>query len=352
MSVFSKYRKTDNIKQGALFGIELELEGVEQDDVPDLVRRYATVTNDGSLRNGIEIVTAPLSLSEVARFAKAYASWAAKASPILSERTSTHIHVNVQDMEYEQLRSFLWLSVACESVLLEYCSTKRRNNTYCYPTSKTTNTVSWYRELLLRSKEDNLSGSFLRNAPKYLAVGMFRFHDYGTVEFRMFDATTDGATLCGWCDMIDSLRSLAIDHTVEQLRDRKQQEGVLSLLTQAIIAHRGEVPDERLEFILNRGIEMANDIVTPVLTLEQIMAKHAELFPERATEVIIRGQFGAKLLTLSQEDLEAYLRKFTREEFEEEYGGNALYTLFTEMASNPVQAANVVVTVRNVYRFN
>lgn len=353
VSVYQSLRGRENIREGTYFGIELEIEGVSSDDVPESLRRFSKVVGDGSLREGIEVVTNPLSLEEVAEFASMYSRWARKHPVSLSERCSTHIHVNVQDMDYEQLRSFLWLSVAVEGVLLSYCSSQRQNNTYTYPTSKTVNMVSVYRELLLRSQSGNLSG-FVRNVPKYTAVGIFRFHDYGTVEFRMFDATTDANTLVSWCSMINELRDLAMTNTVEQLRDRKIQEGVLSLLTTTIINYRGAAADlNDLTFILEKGIQMANDIVTPVLTREQIMAKHAELFPEKAPDTILRGSFGAKLLAIETEaNLVSYLRKFSRSDLESEYGSAPLFTLFSEMSSNPVKAADIIITMRRIYNYS
>ncbi len=352
-SVYKLFRNKSSVRTGSYFGIELEIEGVNRDATEDAgFLRYSRVVEDGSLRNGIEIVTNPLTLREVDRFADAYAAWAEKASPVITERCSTHVHVNAQDMNYEQLRSFLWLSAAVEGVLMEYCSDWRRNNTYCYLNSKTTNTVAWTRELLLRSQSGNMVLQYLqRGTPKYTAVGLFRFHDYGTVEFRMFDGTTSASSIKAWCGMLNSLRELAMEFTVEQLRDKKYRDGMLSILTTAILSHRGDIPDDRLTLILDKGLAMANDIVRPAMTFAQIMETHARLFPEAAPEVINRGQFGAKLLSLPPSDLEAYLSKFNRGDFEEAYGqgGSALYTLFTEISHTPVAAANVILAVRKAY---
>lgn len=351
-SVYKLFRNKETVREGTFFGIELEIEGVSISDTEDAgFLRYSRVIEDGSLRGGIEIVTNPLKQIEVVKFATLYQEWAANASPVISERCSTHIHVNVQDMNYERLRSFLWLSAAVEGVLLEYCSAWRRNNTYCYLNSKTTNTVPYLRELLLRSQTGNMVLQYLqRGTPKYTAVGLFRFHDYGTVEFRMFDGTTSADAIIGWCDMLASLRQMAWTHTVEELRDRKYHDGVLSLLTNAILSHRGEIPDDRLTLLLDKGLQMANDIVRKPLTREQILEVHARLFPEAAPEVITRGTFGAKLLSLPESDLVVYLSKFNREDLEEAYSGsNALYTLFTEMAASPVRAAEIIVEIKRLY---
>lgn len=354
-SVYGLLRARNTMK-GAYFGIELEIEGVSPDSTEDAsMLQHSRVIEDGSLRNGIEIVTNPLRFSEVQVFAGLYEQWAREASPVLSERCSTHIHVNVQDLTYEQLRSFLWLSIAVEQVLLEYCSTMRRNNTYCYTTNKSVNTAAWYRELLYRSKDnDNLSQFLQRGTPKYCAIGLFRFADYGTVEFRMFDGTVTANHIVTWCSMIDSLRDLAVQYTVEELRDRKLRDGVLSLLTTTVLEQRGEIPDDRLSTLLNRGIEMANDITRKPMTLDQLLNVHRTLFPHKAPDSIERGQFGPKLVALLEQgglaSVQAHLSKFNRGEFEDAYGAsNALFVLFNELSSNPVLAADIVITVRSAY---
>lgn len=354
MSVWQKLTRRSP-KEGALFGIELEIENVCEEDTEDAsFRQFASVTTDGSLRDGIEIVTLPLRLSDVEQFASLYEDWATESDVTLSERCSTHIHTNVSDMDYEQLRSFLWLSTVVEPVLLEYCTDVRRSNTYCYKTSDVTNTSSWLRGLLYHSQQDSLSRYLGDNQPpKYCAVGLFRFQDYGTVEFRMFDGTTSAANIMAWCRMIDSLRQSAINLTVEQLRDKKQREGLLSLLTETI-KQSGTIPDDRLISLLDKGVEMANDIVRKAMTFQEIVEKHKELFPNRVPLAIVRGTFGVELLTAYNTGgiaaVQRHVSQFNRSAFITEYGSSdGLFNLFREINKDIVVAAEIVTVVRQQY---
>lgn len=337
MSFWSELRGRNIQHEGAKFGIELEVEGVEPDDVPDELRDYCTITSDGSLRNGIELVTAPLTLDQVHTLAPMYTAWASE-SVTLSERCSTHIHVNVQDMTTDQFKAFLWLCIAIEPALMSTVSEFRQNNVYCYPVYKVGNLVKTYRTLF------NSPSHFFQNVPKYCAVGLFRLREYGTVEFRMFDGTTDGEDLIRWCTLLQSIRDKALNSTIQSLQDRKTTDGLRTLLTQDF-----NISDDTLE----EGIRMANDIFSKRMTTEELLAFHASLFPEEAPLQIVRGQFGRACLQAKRDNqLANFLANFTRDDFLEQYGGlpQPLYSLFAEISTEgPLEAADVVVAVSSVF---
>lgn len=338
MSFWSDLRGRNVVHEGCKFGIELEVEGVEPDDVPDELRDYCSVTSDGSLRNGIELVTTPLTLGQVAEFAPLYTEWASE-NVTLSERCSTHIHVNVQDMTEVQFKAFLWLCIAIEPALMSTVSEFRQNNVYCYPVYKTGNLVKSYRTLFENPN------NFFTNVPKYCAVGLFRFREYGTVEFRMFDGTTDGEDLIRWCTLLQSIRDKALTSTIKSLQDRKTTDGLRTLLTQEL----NILSDDTLE----EGIRMANDIFSKRMTAEELLAFHVSLFPEEAPLQIVRGQFGRTAMQhLQAGTLTDYLGNFTRDDFLEAYRdvNQPLYALFTEVSSeNPIAAADMVVAVSQTF---
>lgn len=305
--------------KGSLFGVEVEIErdgGFDSADF-DGVALFARLESDGSLRNGIEIVTAPLNTDQAHQFSEWYDTFVARTDINLSERCSTHIHVNVQDLTIDQFRSFLWLSIATEPVLMALCSPQRQNNTYCVPVYNSTNLSSWWGELigLLSDKSFGTAATYLRNAPKYAAIGGFRLKDYGTLEFRMFDGLAQGAQLRTWILFLDALRDMAKMFTVEQLRDEKHTKGVLSILAPVIAQAAASVTN--VSALLEKGIEMANDSVRKPMTLEDILAKHHELFPEEAPFVVNRSTFPRILLEST--DLPQLLRKVDTEQLQQVY---------------------------------
>lgn len=338
MSFWCSLRGRSNpIHVGSLFGIELEVEGVSPDDVPDSLLSTFSITEDHSLRNGIELVSRPITLAQVEAVAPVYTEWASEVVT-LSDRCSTHIHVNVQDMTEDQFKAFLWLCIAIEPALMSTVSEVRQENVYCYPVYKTTNLVHKYRELFTQPN------SFFSSTPKYCAIGLFRLREYGTVEFRMFDGTTNGSDLVRWCSLLDSLRTKALTSTIESLRDRKTVHGLRTLLT-------NELNVDLSDDILEEGIRMANDIFKKRMTVEDLLSVHASLFPEEAPKQIVKGRFGAECLEQDRlGTLESYLTNFNREQFLEVYGTQPLFSVFAEISGeNPVAAASVVNKVRIAY---
>lgn len=335
MTSLFKYLHDRTPLSGTLFGIELEVErdGGFGDEEYDGLEQFGRAVEDGSLRQGTEIVTSPLTLPQVQEFADWYDDWKETAGVELSERCSTHIHVNVQDMNPAQLRSFIWLSIACEEVLMLFASQQRKNNTYCVTVRDSVNLSSWWADILYRFENKNGLADAIRSAPKYAAIGGFRLRDYGTVEFRMFDGLSEGKRLKDYCAILESLRMTAMTTPVEKLLDDKIQKGVLSVLTPVILSY---FPNnaESLVQLLELGIEMANDTTRKTMSLQEILDMHKKLFPEEAPAIIIRGQFARVILDGVNKGMsvQEILGKYQKGNFEQEYGRDSgIQKLFYEL---------------------
>jgi hypothetical protein len=356
MSVFSWF-KGGKIREGALFGIELEVEGEPRVTPLGALYKYFNSVPDGSLRDGVELVSIPLTFEQAQEAADMYTAYCANIRVNLSPRCSTHIHVNIQDMEYEQLRSFIWLAAALEPVLLRYCSELRNHNTYTVPMYNATNLVQWWRDLLKHMQagnRDNVQAMLTGGAPKYCAVGAFRMYEYGTIEFRMFPGCKDGRKLMGWIGMLNSIRELAMTHSVELLRDRKIQQGVRTLLTEQLLEMRKAVSLSELDSLVEKGVEMANDITRGVKTVEDLLRVHKQLFPDSAPFVVERGMFGQHLLgnNTTPAALEAFVRTVSVDEVNAAYGRDQkLLVLYKELmaVTDPVTAADIIITLKRVW---
>lgn len=337
MSVWQEVRNKKP-KSGCLFGIELEIEGINISDVDsdDLPSR-CTVVEDHSLRNGIEIVTEPLTQLDVVQFANEYQQYVGSQGATLSQRCSTHIHVNVSDLTAEQTLAFMWLAVAIEPVLMSTVSEYRQHNTYCYPVYNTTNMVNTIRRMVFNPR---LFVS--NNSPKYSAIGLYRYRDYGTVEFRMFDGTLSAQDIITWTTLLGELRHKAINTTVDRLIEDKTRDGLQSLLVSYLT-----LTSNNVEELLELGVEMANNILFKKMTADDILNFHAELFPEEAPLRIVKGQFGSACM--AAENLQEFLSNYSADQFTSVYGDTGLFDLFIENNHNPVRSAEIVQAVRNQF---
>lgn len=170
-------------------GIELEVEGIR------LPLRGETfeVKSDGTLRNdGVEIVSSgPMTGSTLDFHIEEIGSVFEDIDYSLSERCSTHIHLDVRDLTIKELYSFMACAHLFERVLFKLGDSDRTNSTFC---TQATNNPCVVRALNQLREAASKEGSpceeamqeIIDIAPKYAACSLFRLGDLGTVEFRMF----------------------------------------------------------------------------------------------------------------------------------------------------------------------
>lgn len=170
-------------------GIEVEL---ENGDIPEPKRSLDMweVKGDDSLRNGQELVTSmpvwKANLEECfAQFDTIIKS--ARGTPDASWRCSTHVHLDVRDMDSNQL-----MALMCAVALTDTVITKahgREGSNFCVP----------YRSF------NPVDQAF----QKYTSAGLFRFKDLGTIEFRMFKGATNSDELRRIVDIVHAYRMVA-----------------------------------------------------------------------------------------------------------------------------------------------
>lgn len=305
-------------REGLLFGIEIEIEGSDLErNLNDMNTTDWIVESDGSLRNGYEFKSRrPVDYQSALSALQQYDKFLSSARCSATARTSVHIHVNVQDLTDDQLKSFIWLSVALEPVIMKFCTELRNHNGYCIPVHKSTNGVSsWRRVVQSLSDRGNLRRA-LEEMPKYAATGGFRMRDLGTIEFRMFPGCTYAPKIAWYLDIITSIYEQAKLYTVHQLQDKKVSDGVTSLISSVIVDNRKRVTVATLNELIEIGIRMANDIVRTPMTVEDLKALRNKLIPSSfqpwtsssLSEIVSSSDPVAALKMFDPEDIRANLK--------------------------------------------
>jgi len=191
------------LREGALFGCELEIEGVYT--VNNGIYGCATVTDDGSLREGgVEIISEPLTLKGTfAFFSDAYIhiKWREDNIPHHSERTSVHVHVNASDLEAKEVRALIRNYYLLEPGFFEYINESRKNNIYCVPLSATT--------VMDRFRQRSLA-EVVHHWHKYTAFNVKPLITLGTMEFRHLQGTEDLEIFTGWLERIARWREYRV----------------------------------------------------------------------------------------------------------------------------------------------
>ena len=219
-------------------GIEIELEGVPNVRVRDRTEgRLWKIVGDGSLRNdGAEFVSEPVYGQDInnalADFTKTLND--THSEPVVSSRTSVHVHMDVEDMSVEQLGLFLLLVTLFEKLLYTYCGYDRYDNIFCHPIEKSISTMSIISEIVTHKEDDPILDA-VSGYHKYTGCNIkpilpdARKGDQGGhIEFRMHKGTYDTTRIKEWVNILMCLKkySMEFEQKPEELLQHLSMRGL------------------------------------------------------------------------------------------------------------------------------
>jgi Putative amidoligase enzyme len=187
-------------------GIEIELESLTP--LPSRVAYSSPTTSaawiaihDGSLRGDHSrefIVSAPVLLDELEPGLN-YLFTAIRdfGSTIqLTNRCSTHVHLNVQNKKVNTVSSFMTLYGIYEQVLLAWCGEERKNNSFCLSFANCSDTLEAWVDFIKTSKHPTDS------ALKYSSFNILPVFTKGSVEIRSGKASDNPIDPYNWARLL------------------------------------------------------------------------------------------------------------------------------------------------------
>lgn len=206
----SKYSNpTSSLNPNSYFGIELELEDGDMDVLSSNLRKlpyqYWEITEDNSLRNGIELI-----------FRAGYRSkWVEAAldslPAILNEtdyvpswRCGVHVHNYIGGLTLHQLQSYLMVYLMNESSIYALSDIPRTSSNFCVPLLQISHEE--IERMLLSESLDSWNYSEER---RYLGFNPVPLWSKGTIEFRSFESTTDIQKLRSYVRAINAIFTIA-----------------------------------------------------------------------------------------------------------------------------------------------
>ena len=232
----SYYYKPDPIFYGAgsrCLGVELEIDGGgERDSVAkalmsignrDLEHIY--IKHDGSLDEGMEIVTHPMTLD----YHRNQMPWPAVLEKALAEgyyshRTETcglHVHVNrasLGETEWEQEETIARILYFVENHWNELLRFSRRTKRQLEKWASRYGRKDSPKEVMDAAKNSH--------AGRYTCVNLT---NYATIEFRIFRGTLKYNTLIATLELVEELCSVAISYSDTEMSEMTWMEFVSSL---------------------------------------------------------------------------------------------------------------------------
>jgi len=203
-------------RNGRLFGLELEAEG---SNLPVIDNELWRQEDDGSLRGVYPtsrceyVVREPISIEDVCVALDNLKKKAELQGTVwkFSFRTSFHVHVNVSDLDVEQVKNIVYTYRLLEGTLALHCDEERHNNRFCLRAFDC-DEVEKVTAMIMKSDNFNNTVNYVADSDmRYGALNLCALKKYGSLEFRMKEGTDNFNDLILWVNLLNNLVSYAIN---------------------------------------------------------------------------------------------------------------------------------------------
>lgn len=264
-------------------GLEFEYEGVSAYPPGASFQSVYTVKEDGSLRDhGREFVfREPLFGKDLTDALATMDKTVKYHGYKVNYRTGLHVHLDVRDMEIEQLWTLLLVYAVVEPLLFaKFVGEDRYNNNFCVPWARTGESFKQIAKLNRQQTAKQLQAEFA-SIDRYAALNLQAVYKYGSIEFRHLENTLDFKRIESWINVIYALKRFAMTRVITQ-------EAILEL-----VSYRG--PRAFVDDLF-AGCEFLRDIATYV-DLDSKVFEGVYLAQDLILESHVKAKYGGGLET-------------------------------------------------------
>lgn len=190
-------------------GIEIEVEGMQP--LPTRVGEKWRSEMDGSLRGySMEyVLKEPCPIERAGTYLKLLKHHLKKneAEIIYSERAGSHVHVNVQDLTWDEIVYMSLVYYCLEVPLIRYCGPNRVGNHFCLRVKD----AEWVLEPLERAIKYNTPTHLRDEDIRYAALNFNSLFSYGSLEFRAMEVQPDFSKIGEFAKMLVAIREFSRD---------------------------------------------------------------------------------------------------------------------------------------------
>lgn len=242
------------------YGIEIEVEGRYLPH--ELTDKRWRAEQDGSLRgeNMEYILAKPLKKADVRDALESLAGELKNSKLDFSFRTSVHVHMNVQNLTFNQYLALLYTYLLLEEPLVNFCGKSRKGNRFCLRLQDAEGILEMFDKLF--RKGDEYLHAIHIDGVRYASVNIGATVQYGSLEFRAMRGTMDVDTLVTWVEMLDAVKRFAINlddpyEVYEFFADVGAEEFPIAVLGEALA---GQLYYPRMIGELKRSFSLSLDL--------------------------------------------------------------------------------------------
>lgn len=256
--------------KGVKYGVEVEME-IKGNHYTNTIGTKAQwkYERDGSLdaANGAEyVLKAPstytdtmVAVNDLYDFIDEH-----KEDVTISVRPGIHVHINVCDLPVVQLFNLICCNYLMEGIMSSWCGDTRRDNMFCLMSSQAEVLRFTVREAAVRK---NLR-LFATDEIRYSALNLKALTDYGSIEFRGLNFSTDRDRIVFWIGLIRAMRIVcrmfkSPIHLVEEV-EKIGVKGFFNLVGSKHPTHRKDFErylwSDKCEEEMLEGLEACQDL--------------------------------------------------------------------------------------------
>ena len=191
-------------------GIEIEVEGnkFQKNNLPSQWKYH----EDHSLRgkdNAEYVLNKPIMFSDVPKAVDDIFAMMKKYGSVLDEsnRTSVHVHLNVQRFHLNRLCAFISLYLAVEELLTAWCGEHRVGNLFCLRAKDAPAIVSIMKQYLISDGKSSIPDGM-----HYAGLNCKAIHKFGSLEVRSLRGPTDPKVILDWVSILERIYKLSSEY--------------------------------------------------------------------------------------------------------------------------------------------
>lgn len=237
-------------------GLEIECEGnkFKKEGLPE----WWTYHKDNSLRgkdNAEYVLAKPILFKEVPLALYSLWDMFTAYGTVLDEanRTSVHVHLNVQKFHMNRLTAFMALYFSVEELLTAWCGDHRVGNLFCLRARDASAIVSRIKRFIMTDGSYEFSEGM-----HYAGMNAQSIQKFGSLELRALRGVTDPTVILQWIEMLRHIYELSA-----KFHDPRDIPGMLS--GEGALAYLDIVLGEKNAYVLKQGIDYTNDQIREAL---------------------------------------------------------------------------------------